>query len=86
MRVLLPSPLFSYTCGQREIEAAGESLAQLLLDLDRRYPGLRHRIIDEQARIRPHIRFFVNGEGATTLDRVLRAEDEVLIVAALSGG
>ena len=36
--------------------------------------------------MRPHIRFFVNGEGASTLDRTLRAEDEVLIVAALSGG
>jgi molybdopterin synthase sulfur carrier subunit len=86
MRVVLPSPLFSYTRGQKEIEATGDSLAQLLLVLDRRYPGLRHRIIDEQGRIRPHIRFFVNGEGAATLDRALRAEDEVLIVAALSGG
>ena len=86
MRVVLPSPLFSYTCGQKEIEATGDSLAQLLMALDQRYPGLRHRIIDEQERIRPHIRFFVNGEGASTLDRVLRAEDEVLIVAALSGG
>jgi molybdopterin synthase sulfur carrier subunit len=86
MRVVLPSPLLSYTCGQKEIEATGDSLAQLLLVLDHRYPGLRHRIVDEQGRIRRHIRFFVNGEGAMTLDRVLRAEDEVLIVAALSGG
>ena len=86
MRVLLPSPLFSYSGGQREIEACGDSLAELMGVLDQRYPGMRHRIVDEQNRIRPHIRFFVNGEGATTLAHRLEARDEVLIVAALSGG
>ena len=43
-------------------------------------------IIDEQGRIRPHIRFFVNGAGATRLEHALRTNDEVIIVAALSGG
>jgi sulfur-carrier protein len=86
MRVLLPSPLFSYTGGQKEIEASAGSLAQLLEQLEQRYPGIRHRIIDEQGRIRPHIRFFVAGEMATTIDQPLRSDDEVMIVAALSGG
>ena len=54
--------------------------------LDARYPGLRHRIVDEQDRIRKHIRFFVNGEMAERLDRALGCGDEVMIVAALSGG
>ena len=86
MRVLVPSPLFAYTGGQRAIEGQGESLAQLLDALDARYPGLRHRIIDEQDRIRRHIRFFVNGEMIVRLDHALDSEDEVMIVAALSGG
>jgi hypothetical protein len=47
---------------------------------------MRHRIIDEQGRIRPHIRFFVNGEGATSFDRIPQSDEEVMIVAALSGG
>jgi len=47
---------------------------------------MRHRIINEQDRIRPHIRFFVNGDGVTRLDHRLRADDEVIILAALSGG
>jgi molybdopterin converting factor small subunit len=86
MRVVLPSPLHSYTGGQKEVEASSGSLAELLELLESRYPGLRHRIIDEQDRIRPHIRFFVSGEAATTLGHRLRDDDEVLIVAALSGG
>ncbi len=86
IRVLIPSPLFSYTGGQRQVEAEGESLAGLLRLLDARYPGMRHRVVDEQDCIRKHIRFFVNGEMAERLDRALECGDEVMIVAALSGG
>jgi len=86
IRVLIPSPLFSYTAGQKQVEAKGESLASVLRELDGRFPGMRHRIVDEQDRIRPHIRFFVNGEMAQRLDQHLAPGDEVMIVAALSGG
>ena len=86
IRVLIPSPLFSYTSGQKQIEVEGDSLAAVLGALDGRYPGIRHRIVDEQDRVRPHIRFFVNGEMAQHLDLRLEADDEVMIVAALSGG
>jgi molybdopterin synthase sulfur carrier subunit len=86
IRVLIPSPLFSYTGGQRQVEAEGESLAGVLHVLDSRFPGMRHRIVDEQDQIRRHIRFFVNGEMADRLDHPLGSGDEVMIVAALSGG
>jgi sulfur-carrier protein len=86
MRVVLPSPLFSYSGGQNEVEAEGATLGELMLFLDTRYPGLRHRVVDEQDRIRPHMRFFVNGEAATSLQSPLAGWDEVVIVAALSGG
>ena len=85
-RVLIPSPLFSYTGGQKHVQAEGDSLAALVDALDGRFPGMRHRIVDEQDRIRPHIRFFVNGEMAHDLCRRIEAGDEVMIVAALSGG
>jgi len=85
MKVLIPSPLRSYT-GAREVEAAGATLAELLGDLERRYPGLRFRVIDEQDRMRPHIRFFVNGEQVFDLARSLRPADSVQVVQALSGG
>lgn len=55
-------------------------------DLDRRYPGLRFRMIDEQDRMRPHIRFFINGEQTFDLAHSLRPTDAVQIVQALSGG
>ena len=85
MKVLIPTPLLSYT-KQREVEATGATLVELLADLDRQYPGLRFRVIDEQDRMRPHMRFFVNGEQVFGMTRSLSPHDEVLIVQALSGG
>ncbi len=86
MKVLLPTPLAEYTAHRREVEAEGATLAELLADLDRRYPGIRFRVIDEQGAIRPHIKVFVNREQAPGLARALCPDDEVLVVAALSGG
>jgi len=85
MKVLIPTPLRSYT-GAREVEASGATVGELLSELDRRYPGLRFRMIDEQDRMRPHIRFFVNGEQTFDMTRALRPDDALQIVQALSGG
>lgn len=86
MKVVLATPLADYTAHRREVEAEGTTLAELLADLDRRYPGIRFRVIDEQDAIRPHIKIFVNREQAPGLARALAPSDEVLVVAALSGG
>ena len=85
MKVRIPGPLLSYTSA-REVEAKGATLGELLADLDRQYPGLRFRVIDEQDRMRPHMRFFVNGEQEFALDRPLQPSDQVQIIQALSGG
>ena len=85
MKVLIPGLLRSYT-QEREVEAAGATLAEALADLDRRYPGLRFRIIDEQDRIRPHIRVFLDGKQVFDLTMAVRPEGELQIVQALSGG
>jgi hypothetical protein len=85
MQVLIPSPLLSYT-NAKLVEATGSNLAELLLDLDRQYPGLRFRVVDEQDRLRSHMRFFVNGEQVFTLTVPLVPSDSVQLVQALSGG
>ncbi|HYN01597.1 MAG TPA: MoaD/ThiS family protein [Vicinamibacteria bacterium] len=85
MKVIIPTPLRSYT-GRREVEADGVTLAAVLVDLDRQFPGIRFRVIDEQERMRPHVRFFVNGEPVSDLAQALRPADAVVIVPALSGG
>jgi molybdopterin converting factor small subunit len=85
MKVLIPTPLLSYT-REREVEASGATLTELLADLDRQYPGLRFRVIDEQERMRPHMRFFVNKVQVFDITHPLRPTDSVVLVQALSGG
>lgn len=85
MKVLIPSPLLSYT-GKREVVASGATLGDVMIDIDRQFPGIRHRLIDEQDEVRPHIRIFVNGEQCFDLRQRLEPRDLVQIVQALSGG
>jgi molybdopterin converting factor small subunit len=85
MKVLIPTPLLSYTAS-REVEASGATLGAVLDELDRQFPGIRFRMIDEQERMRRHVRFFVNGDQVFELSQPLRPTDDVVIVQALSGG
>lgn len=86
MIVAIPSQLRDYTGGSARVEARGATLAELLADLERRYPGIRFRMIDEQDAIRRHIKIFVNQEQARDLCAALAPDDEVTIIGALSGG
>ncbi len=86
MKVLIPSSLRSYTGQKHEVEADGATLGDVLLDLDRRYRGLRFRIITEQDTVRPHIAIYINEDPTRTLTTPLRPGDQIHIITALSGG
>jgi sulfur-carrier protein len=85
MKVLVPGALRSYT-DQTHVEATGDTLLALFADLDRRFPGLRFRVVDEQDQLRPNMRVFVNGLCVRDLGHALQSDDFVAIVLALSGG
>ncbi len=85
MKVHIPTPLRSYT-NVSVVEANGATLAELFGDLERRYPGIRFRVINEQDEIREHIKVFVNQELAENLTAPLRPSDDVRIITAISGG
>ena len=85
MKVWFSTHLRAYTkCNETEAEA--DSVSALVDELDRRYPGLKFRIVDEQDRIRDHIAVFVNTEQARELSVPLKPTDSVRIIGALSGG
>jgi molybdopterin converting factor small subunit len=85
MRVLIPSALHSYTGGPWAV-AAGDTVAAVLDDLERQYPGIRFRMVDEQGQIRRHIRLFCDGRALQGLGEPLVHDQELCIVQALSGG
>ena len=86
MKVRIPTPLRSYTAEQKVVDADGATIAELLADLDRRYPGLRFRMVDEQGRLRTHMKVFVGQEAIRDLDVGIDGTEEITIMQALSGG
>jgi molybdopterin converting factor small subunit len=86
VRVLIPSQLIAYTDGATRVEAQGATVEAALDDLDRRFPGLKFRVVDEQDRIRRHMRIFVGMDEARDVRRALGPGDELMIFGALSGG
>ncbi|MBS0409559.1 MAG: MoaD/ThiS family protein [Proteobacteria bacterium] len=85
-RVLIPSQLTAYTDGATRVEAQGATIAAVLDDLDRRFPGLKFRVIDEQDRVRPHMKLFVGQDRAHDIGAALAGHEELMIFGALSGG
>lgn len=86
VKVHLSSHVRAYTAGQKMVEADGTTLADVLADLERHYPGIRFRIVDEQDRPRQHMNFFVGGKSVRDLTTPVASGQEVHILGALSGG
>jgi len=86
MRVRIPTPLRSYTDQQKVVEGAGATVSEVLDDLDRRFPGIRFRMVDEQNHLRQHVNVWIGQDPVTDLAAPVTATDEITIMQALSGG
>ena len=86
MKVRIPTPLRSYTGQQSVVEAEGTTVEDVLNDLDRQFPGFRFRMVDEQGRLRQHMKVFINEDAVRDLSTAVAESDEVTIMQALSGG
>lgn len=86
MRVSIPTPLRSYTAQAAWVEAEGSTIGEVLHDLDRQFPGIRFRVVDEQHRLRKHMKIFVGTESVRDLTTAIGPNDELTLMQALSGG
>jgi molybdopterin converting factor small subunit len=86
VRVRVAALLFEYTGGASVVEADGATIGAVMDDLDRRFPGVAFRVIDEQGRVRRHVHVFVGETTATDRATPVPAGVELFIVGALSGG
>jgi sulfur-carrier protein len=86
VNVRIPSPLLSYTAQARSVEAQGTTIDEVLVDVDRQFPGLRFRVVDEQGRLRRHMRVFLNDSIERDLGAAVHPDDEITLMQALSGG
>ncbi len=83
--VILPTALQARAGGAEKIEVEGATAAEALRWLERRHPGLKGWILDEQGDLRQHVSLFVGDERAGT-GRPLAPHEELWVVQAISGG
>jgi sulfur-carrier protein len=86
--VRIPPTLRAETNGERQIEARGGTVRELLDDLMSRFPGLRRQII-EHDEIAPFVNVYVEGEDVRTLDGLetpVREGATVILLPAMAGG
>jgi len=85
----VPTPLRRFTGGAEEVNANGATVAALVNNLEKNYPGIKERICDEEGRVRRFVNIFVNGDDIrflSNLDTAVKDGDEVSIVPAIAGG
>ena len=84
--VWIPALLRDLTGGQERVSAAGETVREVIDDLEERYPGMRERLC-EDGRLRPNIALVVDGAvSRQRLRQKLGADSEVHFVPAIGGG
>ena len=86
MRVNFSTHFRGYTGSKPFVTAGGATVGEVFADLDRRFPGLRFRVIDEQDHVRRHVKVFVNLDAIEDLSTPVGEADEVHVLGALSGG
>jgi molybdopterin converting factor small subunit len=87
--VRIPTILRSYTGGSKAVSGAGDTLADLLTDLDGKHPGLRGRLITPEGGLHRFVNIYVNDEDVRflgSLDAKLNDGDTVTILPAVAGG
>ncbi|MFC4145698.1 MoaD family protein [Micromonospora mangrovi] len=89
IEVRIPTILRSYTGGAKVVEGAGDTLGDLLTDLDARHAGLKGRLVTETGTLHRFVNVYVNDEDVRflgALDAKLSDGDSVTILPAVAGG
>ncbi|ACN98869.1 MoaD/ThiS family protein [Sulfurihydrogenibium azorense] len=87
--VRIPTALRRITQGQGEVSVEASNIAELIDALEKEFPGIKERLVDENGEIRKFVNFFVNDEDIRFLqgkDTPLKDGDVVAIIPAIAGG
>lgn len=86
--VSVPTLLRSYTQESKRVEVQGTTVREVVDDLERRYPGIRSRLMDAQ-QLHRFVNLYLNDEDIRfldNLDTVVADRDELTILPAVAGG
>jgi molybdopterin synthase sulfur carrier subunit len=89
IEVRVPTILRSYTGGAKIVEGAGDSLTELIDDLDTKFNGLKGRLITPEGGLHRFVNIYVNDEDVRflgALDAKVKDGDSITILPAVAGG
>jgi molybdopterin synthase sulfur carrier subunit len=87
--VLIPTPLRGLTKEQETVEAEGQTIGDIVANLEKQYPGLKERLCDDNGEIRRFVNVYLNQEDIRFKEgnqTAVADGDEVSIVPAIAGG
>ena len=87
--VRIPTPLRKLTNELEVVQASGATIGEVIDSLDKAFPGLRERIVDDAGQVRRFVNIFLNDEDIRFLDEkatLVKETDEISIVPAIAGG
>lgn len=87
--VRLPGSLRDAVGGTTKIAASGSTLEEVITDIERRYPGFRALIVDDQGRIKTYVNVYIGTEDARAqggLGAAVHDGSEVMLIPAMAGG
>lgn len=87
--VRIPTPLRKLTNDLEVVQASGANVGEVIESLDKAFPGLRERIVDDAGQVRRFVNIFVNDEDIRFLEEkatAVKDNDEISIVPAIAGG
>jgi molybdopterin synthase sulfur carrier subunit len=87
--VRVPTILRTYTSGESEVKASGETLADVLDDLDASYSGIKARILDDNGELRRFVNVYVGNDDVRFLDNLATPTPEgtqISVIPAVAGG
>jgi molybdopterin converting factor small subunit len=87
--VRIPTILRTYTGGESEVSASGDTLSAVLDDLDASYSGIRGRIVDESGALRRFVNVYVGNDDVRFLENLETPTPDgtqISVIPAVAGG
>lgn len=86
--VRIPTPLRTLTGGHDEVKAPGGTVGEVIENLEKSYPGIKDRLLDEKG-VRRFVNIYVGDEDIRFLDGLkteLKGGESIAIIPAIAGG
>jgi MoaD family protein len=89
VEVQIPAVLKKHTGGATSVKGQGQTVRELLDNLDRDYPGIKKQLTSEDGQLHRFVNVYLNDEDIRFLQQMetaLKDGDVVSILPAIAGG